>query len=431
VSPRRRPGRARRATTPAETAEPAPPGHAADRPTTAADSPGEPAPPGDAADPPASLYDRYRTALRVGHLAALRGNREMASRAYLEAAALLPDRAAPYVGLGKAELGAERPAEALSAYGFALQRSPSDTAALDGAARALIALDRRTEAADMLDRLAITLLEHDRQPDALATIERALDLAASRWRRSAHDRLRAETGASDSSWLGDLPAGDRERIATAQVADLPRHGGAPGPIPEALRTLAERVERASAANDVAGLLDGAMALAQADRLRAAIDACHDALSVAPADPAVHQTLAAVYRQRGWSNAARHKLRLVDRLLEIVDDPEELDRLAERAETDGDIAGLLAVVERHAERGRRATALDLAFRALSLAPDDVRVHLAIARLHLALGWRRRAVDEVNRLARLIELTGDDEGRRLVASFVNVDLAGIGRGAIAAS
>ncbi len=430
MSPRRRPARTRCATASAEPpAEPAEPGDAAEAGQTgkAAEPPAQP---GDAADRPASLYDRYRTALRVGHLAALRGNREMASRAYLEAAALLPDRAAPYVGLGKAELAADRPAEALSAYGFALQRSPSDTAALDGAARALIALDRRTEAADMLDRLAITLLEHDRQTDAAATIERALDLAESRWRRSAHDRLRAETGVSDSSWLGDLPAGDRERIATAQVADLPRQGGSPGPIPDSLRTLGEQVERASAANDVAGLLDGAMALARADCLRAAIDACHDALSVAPADPAVHQTLAAVYRQRGWSNAARHKLRLVDRLLEVVDDPEELDRLAEQAETDADVAGLLTVVERHAERGRRATALDLAFRALSLAPDDVRVHLAIARLHLALGWRRRAVDEVNRLARLVELTGDAEGRRLVAGFVNVDLAGIGTGAIAA-
>ena len=367
-----------------------------------------------------TLYDRYRDALRGGHLAGLRGNRAVAARAYLEAAALLPDRAAPYIGLGKAELVADRPAEALAAFESALQRAPSDTGALEGAARALGQLDRRVEAADMLDRLAITLLEHDRQTEALATIERALDLAESRWRRSALERLRAGQGATDSSWLGDLPSTDRERIAGAQVAELSAGRTDLVPVSDELRRIAQDVERASADEDVPGLLQGALALARHDRLRAAIDACHDALSVAPADPDVHRTLAAVYRRRGWQGAAQIKLRLVDRLLEVVDDPEELDRLAEAAEDAGDVVGMLAVVERHAGRRRHATALELAFRALELAPADPGVHLAIAHLHLLLGWRRRALDEVTRLARLTELTDDAPGRELVAAFVNTEL-----------
>jgi tetratricopeptide (TPR) repeat protein len=383
-----------------------------------------PKPTASAATTATTLYDRYRDALRGGHLAAMRGNREIAARAYLAAAALLPDRGAPYVGLGKVELGADRPADALTAYQAALQRAPSDTAALDGASRALIALQRPAEAADMLDRLAITFLEHDRQADALATIERALELAESRWRRSAHDRLRAEQGAHDSSWLGDLPPSDRERIATAQVTELPGRRGF-GPVSAELRAIAERVERASADGDVAGLLAGALDLAAQDRLRAAIDACHDALSVAPADPEVHRTLAEVYRRRGWRTAAQHKLALVDRLLEATDDPVELERLAEEAEETGDVTTLLDVLERHAGRGRRATALDLSFRALALAPSDVRVHLAIARLHLAMGWRRRALDEITRLARLTELAGDDEGRARIAAFVNRELHPAGR------
>lgn len=387
----------------------------------------EPAPP--------TLYERYRDALRVGHLASLRGNHDVAVRAYLEAAAILPDRAAPYAGLGRAELAAGRATEALRAYGAAVERASSDTAALDGMARCLIALDRPAEAADTLDRLAITLLELDRVADALAALERAIDLAESRWRRAAIERLRSEQVPPEAPWLGALPVAS---IALDSVAGLPAFDAdrdglrvAPGVVPEDLRRLAGEIEAASAAGDVAGLVRGAVALTRADRLRAAIDACHDALSVSPADPDVHRALAAIYRRRGWERAARLKARLVERYLGIVDDPHELDGLAERAEVARDVGALLEVADRHADRGRRATALELAFRALAIAPADPRVHLAIARVHLALGWRRRAVEEVARLARLVELTGDEDGRRRVAAFVNAELRPVSREAAAGS
>jgi tetratricopeptide (TPR) repeat protein len=360
-----------------------------------------------------SLYERYRDALRGGHLAALRGAHDAAVRAYLEAAALLPDRAAPYVALGKTQLAAGRAAEALDAYESAVQRVPNDSAALDGQARALIALDRPFEAADVLDRLASTFLEQDRQADALATIERATEIAESRWRRKALERLRGDQTGDAAPWLSELPRGDGPTAAP----EAPEPAPAPGPISDDLRRLAEQVEAASVADDVPGLLAGARALARADRLRAAIDACHDALSVAPADPAVHRTLAAIYRRRGWERAARLKLAIVERYQRVADDPHELDRLAETAEATGDLDGLLRVVDRHARQGRTATALDLAFGAMATTPDDARVHLAIARLHLSLGWRRRTVDEVARLARLLELTGDQAGRDAVADFVN--------------
>ncbi|HSK52496.1 MAG TPA: hypothetical protein VLA44_07035 [Clostridia bacterium] len=368
-----------------------------------------------------TLYERYRDALRVGHLASLRGNHAVARRAYLEAAAILPDRAAPYVGLGRAELAAGRAMEALRAYGAALERASSDTAALDGMVRSLLALDRRAEAAETLDRLAITLLELDRGPDALAALERAIYLAESHWRRTAIERLRSDQGPPDAAWLGALPTPGSALATDAGLPriDIDRDGPriAPGVVSEDLRRLAGEIEAASAAGDVAGLVRGALALARADRLRAAIDACHDALSVSPADPDVHRALATIYRRRGWEHAARLKARLVERYLGIVDDPHELDALADQAEAGRDVAALLEVADRHAERGRRATALELAFRALALAPADPRVHLAIARLHLALGRRRQAVDAVARLARLVELTGDEDGRRRVAAFVN--------------
>ena len=128
-------------------------------------------------------------------------------------------------------------------------------------------------------------------------------------------------------------------------------------------------------------------------------------------------LAAIYRRRGWERSALVKLEIVDRYQRVVDDPAELDRRADDAIVSGDIDGMLRVVGAHAERGRTATALDLAFSALASAPGDPRLHLAIARLHLALGWRRRTVEEVARLARLVEVTGDEAGREAVADFVN--------------
>jgi tetratricopeptide (TPR) repeat protein len=361
------------------------------------------------------LYARYRDALRTGHLAALRGAHDQAIRAYREAAHMLPERAAPHVALGRTQLAAGRPAEALTAFEAAVSRAPRDTAALDGAARALVELDRGDDAAELLDGLATIFVEQDRQIDAVATVERATELAGSPWRRAMLDQLRGEQPepGMDLSWLGVLP--DANGAPNPGKRNRPQP--AARPVTDAVRGIAERVEVASATDDVPGLVAGARALARADRLRAAVDACHDALAVAPADPEVHRTLAAIYRRRGWERAARTKLRIVERYQRVVDDPAALDRDAESALVTGDLDELLRIVDRHAEQGRTAAALDLVFSALVASPAEPRLHLAIARLHLALGWRERAVDEVDRLARLLEITGDVAAQGAVADFVN--------------
>ena len=46
-----------------------------------------------------ALYERYKDALRRGHVAALRGRHDVALDAYGEASRLAPDRALPYVGI--------------------------------------------------------------------------------------------------------------------------------------------------------------------------------------------------------------------------------------------------------------------------------------------------------------------------------------------
>ena len=364
------------------------------------------------------LYERYRDALRTGHMASLRGARDQAVRAYREAARILPERVAPYVAIGKTQLAAGQPAEALTAFEAAVSRGPRDTSALDGAARALIELDHAEDAAELLDGLATIYVEQDRLVDAVATVERAMELAGSPWRRAMMEQLRGDEPqpGMDLRWLSVLP--DTE----GEPPPRKRSRGDPSdrPVTDEVRALAERVDVASATDDVAGLVAGARALARADRLQAAVDACHDALAVAPADPEVHRTLAAIYRRRGWERAARTKLRIVERYQRIVDDPAELDRDAESALVTGDLDELLRIVDRHADQGRTMAALDLVFAALVTAPAEPRLHLAIARLHLLLGWRDRAVEEVNRLARLVDISADSTGRDAVADFVNATL-----------
>jgi tetratricopeptide (TPR) repeat protein len=366
----------------------------------------------------ADLYERYRNALRAGHLAALRGAHDHAVRAYREAAGMLPERAAPHVALGRTQLAAGRPAEALTAFEAAVSRAPRDTAALDGAARALVELDRGDDAAELLDSLATIYVEQDRPVDAVATVERATELAGSPWRRTMLEQLRGEQPepGMDLSWLGVL----RDAEGAPNPGRRSRPEPAAHPVTDEVRGIAERVEVASATDDVPGLIAGALALARADRLRAAVDACHDALAVAPAAPEVHRTLAAIYRRRGWERVARTKLRIVERHQRVVDDPAELDRDAESALVTGDLGKLLRIVDRHADQGRTAAALDLVSAALAASPADPRLHLAIARLHLALGWRERAVDEVDRLARLVDISGDEAAYDAVADFVNAEL-----------
>ncbi|MDP9483256.1 MAG: hypothetical protein M3P84_08550, partial [Chloroflexota bacterium] len=100
------------------------------------------------------LYERYKGALRNGHVAAVRGNEEAAMAAYAEAAALAPDRPLPHASMGRALLRLARVDEALMAFATALRLAPRDEHGLAGRADALIMAGRLTEAAGVLDLLA-------------------------------------------------------------------------------------------------------------------------------------------------------------------------------------------------------------------------------------------------------------------------------------
>jgi tetratricopeptide (TPR) repeat protein len=79
-----------------------------------------------------ALYERYKDALRRGHVALFRGRLDAALAAYADAAEIAPERALPHVGLGGVLRRLGRLDEALAAYDVALARAPADEAALDG-----------------------------------------------------------------------------------------------------------------------------------------------------------------------------------------------------------------------------------------------------------------------------------------------------------
>jgi tetratricopeptide (TPR) repeat protein len=286
------------------------------------------------------LYEQYKEALRRGHMAALRGRLDAAAGAYREAARIAPDRSLPYVGLGGVLSRLGKPDEALTAYGAALDRSPSDEGALRGRADVLATLGRRADAAVTLDTLAANLERDGRLADACDVARHALELAESRGRRSQVEslvaRLRTQTGDVAAAEaleraLGVLDAvpGVTERppeaIAGEDDAALV-DGGAPAaiePPPPDPRLLTIAVEESLDAGDLDEARRRALVAAAGHRAigqyQAAMDACYQALAIKPADPDVHLLLAELYLDRGWRGPAADKLVLLGRLSLLTGD----------------------------------------------------------------------------------------------------------------
>lgn len=352
-----------------------------------------------------ALYERYKDALRRGHVAVLRGRLDVALAAYAEAASIAPDRPLPHASQGSVLLRLGRPADALAAFAAALARGPRDEGALAGRADALVALGRRAEAAEALDLLAEGFDGAGRLAEACDTARRALELAESKARRRHVEaltaRLReipgdaaAEEALSRALWVLDRA----ERVvpaATTAAAPEVSAPAEPGPEPEAetrpevapagelvpeLETLAvEPVEEpasvpepelvpepeqtpepdplvlaaaAEAAADrgdlpaaLSGFVEAAFIHARHGRANAALDACFQALAIEPADPDLHLVLVRLYLERGWDPLAADKLALLGRLVELSADSAAKERLcaivAERFPDDPRLAAICA------------------------------------------------------------------------------------------
>jgi tetratricopeptide (TPR) repeat protein len=301
--------------------------------------------------PAASLYERYKDALRRGHVAALRGKLEPAIDAYGEAASIATDRALPHAAIGGILVRMGRIPEALDAYDRALGLAPRDETSLRGRAEALRSLGRRVDAADTLDRLAEVLEAGGRLPDACDAARRALELAESKERRrhlqALATRLRESAGdeAADRALAQVLrfleplaPQAEAPRVETpepaaepeAQLAEPEPEPEEPEPEPEPEPELPDPVALSAAAEEALdagdpgaardGLLAAADAYRRTGRRLAAIDACYLALAVAPADVDLHLMLAEIYLEYGWRAPAVDKLLLLGRLAELDGDP---------------------------------------------------------------------------------------------------------------
>ena len=336
--------------------------------------PGRKAPRPGGATANGSLYERYKDALRRGHVAALRGRSEAAIDAYGEAASIAPDRALPHTSLGGILVRMDRLNDAVAAYDRALALAARDEGALRGLAEVQIRTGRRTDAATTLDRLADSFDETGRLADATDAARRALELAESRARRRQVEefarRLRAAAGADETAQRAldqalrvlepTQTAATGVETAAGGATEAPRapDAGEPAPTPEpepepepvglgiALGAAAEAALQAGdlvAAHD--GLLAAARAHRRAGRLSAAIDACYLAIGLGPSDPGLHLLLVELYLDRGWRGQAMEKLLLLGRLADLDDDQPTRDLLcgivAERLADEPRVASLCA------------------------------------------------------------------------------------------
>jgi tetratricopeptide (TPR) repeat protein len=289
-----------------------------------------------------SLYERYKDALRRGHVAALRNRLDAAIDAYGVAASIAPDRPLPQSAIGGILVRMERLPEALAAYDRAIALAPRDEAGLRGRADVLAALGRRVDAADTLDRLAEVLDAADRLPDASDAARRALELAESKDRRRHVASLAVRLRANEGDEAAERALAQVLRVLEPPVAPLPEFGevpvdGAepvtassesepePEPEPEPIDAAAvgAAAEAALYAGDADAAREGFLVAAAAHRAAgrsvAAIDACYLALAVAPADVDLHLLLAELYLERGWRVPAIDKLLLLGRLASLADD----------------------------------------------------------------------------------------------------------------
>lgn len=315
---------------------------------------------------PASLYERYKDALRRGHVAALRGRLDAAIDAYGEASTIAQDRPLPHSAIAGILVRMGRQPEALAAFDRALALAPRDEPALRGRADLLAELGRRVEAAATLDLLADMLDLAGRVPEASDAARRALELAESKDRRrhvqSLVVKLRDSVGdeAAERALAQVLhllepdvvePGAADEAVETpgSELAHEPEAEPEPEPEPIDALAVGAAAEEALYAGDVSGARDGLLAAAAAHRAAgravAAIDACYLALAIAPADADLHILLAELYIEQGWRAPAIDKLLLLGRLASLAEDDGTRERLcalaAERLPGEPRLADLCA------------------------------------------------------------------------------------------
>ena len=304
-----------------------------------------------------TLFERYKEALRAGHVAVLRGRLEDAAVAYRDAISITADRAVPRAALGGVQLRLGDPAGALESFDGALSLEADDDASLGGRAQALVVLRRTADAALAYDHLADVRAARGRFIDAAEAARRALAIEPTDARRERH---------------ADFV--ERARATGAPVTDDIAPAGAGG--------TAE--EPGSRQRDAAGAEADAELLLAVTVASLAVDAADGTPEVAPTEP--------------------------------PPDPEALieafEEAAARGDTESAAAAALAAARAHREEGRVSAAFDACLLGIGVRPGDLELHLLLADLAVDHGWTSQAGDAYHRLLRLADLDGDAAAADLV-------------------
>jgi len=282
-----------------------------------------------------TLFERYKEALRAGHVAVLRGRLDDAAVAYRDAISITADRAVPRTALGGVQLRLGDPAGALETFDGALALDPDDDASLGGRAQALVVLRRTAEAAVVYDHLADVRAARGRVRDAGEAARRALAIEPTDERRRRHARLieddRAAGGPSVEATPGppDGTAAERdgEQVGLADEADDAEAATPPEPPPDP-EALIVAFEEAAARGDTESAAVAALAAARAHRadgrMAAAFDACLLGIGVRPGDVDLHLLLADLAVDHGWSGQAGDAYQQLLRLADLDGDAATAD-----------------------------------------------------------------------------------------------------------
>lgn len=348
-----------------------------------------------------SLYERYKDALRRGHVAALRSRNEAAVDAYAEAASIAPDRALPHASIGGILVKMERLDDAVAAYGRALSMAPRDEGALRGLAEVHVRTGRRSDAAATLDRLADTLDAAGRLADATDAARRALELAESRARRRQVE-----------GFAGRLRAASTDDQTAQRALD------------QALRIL-----EPAAPQDVA-----AAVTTEPEPRREPVGASAGEPNLEPGTTLDSQA-APEPELAAQAEPEPEAVVGVEPAPEPEPEPEQLPEpaglgialgaAAEAALHAGDVGGahdgLLAAARAHRRAGRLSAAVDACYLAIGLAQSDPDLHLLLAELYLDRGWRGQAIEKLLLLGRLADLDDDQAVRDRLSAIVTERLA----------
>ena len=278
-----------------------------------------------------ALFDRYREALRAGHVAVLRGRLEDAAASYREAATLATDRAVPRTALGSVELRLGQPDLALASFDGALAVAPGDDAGLLGRAQALVVLQRPDDAAATFDLLADARRAAGKLPGACDALQRALEIQPTAARGARYGELIEELRQA----VGDAEA-DRVLARAQQALEAaagPARAATPAaePVPaidgDALMLAAwDAASRGDGPAALASTMDAARAFRGAGHPVAALDACDIGLQWMPDHVDLYLLIAELTIERGAVAPAGDIYRNLLRLVEIDSDGAARDRV---------------------------------------------------------------------------------------------------------